>query len=65
MSFEDSKSVDDKELLEDVALVLKQHLGFLGCINESCDINEIIDAIEVLKRDITMIKLSIMKKIYD
>ncbi|MFQ6874219.1 MAG: hypothetical protein ACLRSQ_07250 [Coprobacillus cateniformis] len=57
--------MDNKELLEDVMLVLDQYLGFLECINESSDLNSIIDGIEVLKRDLTMVKLSILKNIYD
>lgn len=63
--FEENESVDNKELLEDVMLVLDQYLGFLECINESSDLNSIIDGIEVLKRDLTMVKLSILKNIYD
>ena len=63
--FEENESVDNKELLEDVMLVLDQYLGFLECINESSDLNSIIDGIEVLKRDLTMVKLSIPKNIYD
>ena len=63
--FEEKESVDNKELLEDVMLVLDQYLGFLECINESSDLNSIIDGIEVLKRDLTMVKLSILKNIYD
>ena len=52
--FEENESVDNKELLEDVMLVLDQYLGFLECINESSDLNSIIDGIEVLKRDLTI-----------
>ena len=63
--FEENESVDNKELLEDVMLFLDQYLGFLECINESSDLNSIIDGIEVLKRDLTMVKLSILKNIYD
>ena len=63
--FEENERVDNKELLEDVMLVLDQYLGFLECINESSDLNSIIDGIEVLKRDLTMVKLSILKNIYD
>ena len=63
--FEENESVDNKELLEDVMLVLDQYLGFLECINESSDLNSIIDGIEVLTRDLTMVKLSILKNIYD
>lgn len=63
--FEENESVDNKELLEDVMLVLDQYLGFLECINESSDLNSILDGIEVLKRDLTMVKLSILKNIYD
>ena len=63
--FEENESVDNKELLEDVMLVLDQYLGFLECINESSDLNSIIDGIEVLKLYLTIVKLSILKNIYD
>ena len=61
--FEENESVE--ELLEDVMLVLDQYLGYVEGINESSDLNSIIDGIEVLKRDLTMVKLSILKNIYD